>query len=170
MLSEREEKRFEEFYARFSRSGSALTFSEFLMFALDRSIVNNKIGFSVLHAYFEDAIAQQVRGTVGVWLQFASDKQREDGRPTFPGMVQERGVTRHQFNFLLSQLSYYIYHSDKNHLDRLLSEILAEKTVVLKDASIEVVRNLIYDETNKRILSKCVVHTRYCLPFLQVSK
>lgn len=70
-----------------------------------------------------------------------------------PGMVQERGVTRHQFNFLLAQLSFYIYHSDNNHLDRLLSGILAEKTVVLKDSSVEVVRNLIYDEVNKRILS-----------------
>jgi hypothetical protein len=67
-------------------------------------------------------------------------------------MVVERGVTRPQFNFLLAQLSFYIYHSDKNHLDRLLSEILAEKTVVLKDSTIEVVRNLIYDELNKRIL------------------
>ena len=68
-------------------------------------------------------------------------------------MVQERGVSRNQFNFLLSQLSFYIYHSDKNHLDKLLSGILAEKTIMLKDSSVEVVRNLIYDDINKRLLS-----------------
>jgi hypothetical protein len=54
-LNEREEKRFEEFYVRFSRTGAILTFSELLMFALDRSIIHNKIGFSVLHMFFEDA-------------------------------------------------------------------------------------------------------------------
>ena len=43
------------------------------------------------------------------------------------------------------------------HLDKLLSEILAEKTVVLKDSTIEVVRNLIYDEINKRILGPKII-------------
>jgi hypothetical protein len=55
-LSQKEEKRFEEFFIKFSRNGSQLTFSELLMFALDRSIVHNKIGFSLLHRFFEDAI------------------------------------------------------------------------------------------------------------------
>lgn len=55
-LSEKEEKRFEEFFAKFSRNGSQLTFSELLMFALDRSIIHNKIGFSLLHHFFEDAM------------------------------------------------------------------------------------------------------------------
>ena len=58
VLNEREEKRFEEFYVRFSRTGQSLTFSELLMFALDRSIIHNKIGFSTLHAYFDDACSQ----------------------------------------------------------------------------------------------------------------
>ena len=36
----------------------------------------------------------------------------------------------------------------------MLSEILAEKTAISKDQSIEIVRNMIYDETNKRLLSE----------------
>jgi len=60
LLKEREEKRFEEFFHRFSRSGTTLSFSEFIMFSIDRSIIHNKIGLSILQNYFDIAFKQSV--------------------------------------------------------------------------------------------------------------
>ena len=56
MLKEREERRFEEFFNKFSRNGTSLNFADILMFALDRSLVTNGNNFSMFLTHFDDAL------------------------------------------------------------------------------------------------------------------
>ena len=56
MLKEREERRFEEFFNKFSRNGTSLNFADILMFALDRSLITNGNNFIMFLNHFDDAL------------------------------------------------------------------------------------------------------------------
>lgn len=107
VLKEREERRFEEFFIKFSRSAQTLTFAELLMFALDRNLIQNKHSIGMLLQQFDDAVDPKMKG--------------------------ERYLTKPQFYSLLTHLSLHIYHNDRNHLDRLMADILSEKNTVARD-------------------------------------
>jgi len=46
-----------------------------------------------------------------------------------------------------------IFHQEKNHIEKLFNQILADKTVISKD-SIENPRVMVFDEVNKKLLSE----------------
>ncbi|CAD8089476.1 unnamed protein product [Paramecium primaurelia] len=126
VLKEREERRFEEFFNKFSRNGTSLNFADILMFALDRSLVTNGNNFSMFLTHFNDALGD-VKG--------------------------ERALNKPQFYFFLKQLAKKIFHNDPLHLEKMLNEILSEKSAV-RDHNVEPNRIIVLDETNKRLLAE----------------
>ena len=62
-------------------------------------------------------------------------------------------------NTLLMKKKIYIYLQEKGkgHLERMFSDVLAEKTVATKDA-VETTRTPYYDDTTKKILSEPSFH------------